>query len=80
MAFNGDTAEIFNLAEVISSSTDYHSPQIGVATPKKRVSKTSMLLAILVSIALMILMEIVTAIYKNLSTDKSGCLSENGSE
>ena len=60
---------MIELAEIISDRSAVSEPvaemNVGTST-KKRISKTSMLFAILGSLAIMILCEIVTGIYKNI--------------
>ena len=69
-------SNMIDLAEIISdrSIMSDTAASENVAKPvRKRISKTSMLLAILGSLAVMILMEIVTAIYKNISEGNFHC-------
>ena len=77
MNFNQDSAgEIIELAEILSKTTisgDAAEKRDDERQPRKIFSKTSMLIAILGSLSVMILMEIVTAIYKNLSEGNFGC-------
>ena len=77
MNFNQDSAgEIIELAEILSKTTisgDVAEKRDVETQPRKIFSKTSMLIAILGSLSVMILMEIVTAIYKNLSEGNFGC-------
>lgn len=68
--------DIVELAEIISDNTspsDVNALESVKPDTKKRISKTSLIIAILVSLSGMILMEIVTAIYKNLSEVNFGC-------
>ena len=61
---------MIELAEIISDRSPVSDAVIGetgIKAKRKRISKTSMLIAILGSLTLMILCEIVTAIYKNIS-------------
>ena len=77
MDFSHESAgEIIQLAEILSTtptSGNGTEKKDGEISPRKRISKTSMLIAILGSLSVMILMEITTAIYKNLSEGNFGC-------
>lgn len=77
MDFSHESAEeIINLAEILSATeTSPNDAESGKNKPhqRKKISKTSMLIAILGSLSVMVLMEIVTAIYKNLSAGNFGC-------
>ena len=69
-------SNMIELAEIITDRSAITDTAVAGGTgkaPRKRISKTSMLLAILGSLALMILMEIVTAIYKNISEGNFRC-------
>ena len=59
-----ELAEIISDRSVVSDAT---IREIDNKVKRKKISKTSMLIAILGSLTLMILCEIVTAIYKNIS-------------
>ena len=67
---------MIELAEIISDrsvTSDATIREIDNKVKRKRISKTSMLIAILGSLTLMILCEIVTAIYKNISEGNFLC-------
>ena len=67
---------MIELAEIISDrspTSDTTIEETGIKAKRKRISKTSMLIAILGSLTLMILCEIVTAIYKNISEGNFLC-------
>ena len=77
MDFSHESAgEILQLAEILSTtppSGDDAKNLNDESQPRKKISKTSMLIAILGSLSVMILMEIISAIYKNLSEGNFGC-------
>ena len=67
---------MIELAEIISDRSPVSDAVIGetgIKAKRKRISKTSMLIAILGSLTLMILCEIATAIYKNISEGNFLC-------
>lgn len=69
MSFKQDNVgEILELAEVLSD-TGEHTNMSRMAVPAQRkISKTSLLFAILASVAIMFLTEVITSIYKSVTS------------
>ena len=75
-----DAGDIMQLAQVISNARESSDIFTSSTPVRKKVSKTSLLLGILGSISLMLLMEITTVIYKNLSSVELGCGNKNATK
>ena len=69
MSFKQDNVgEILELAEVLSDAGEQPNMSRMAASAQRKISKTSLLFAILVSVAVMLLTEVITSIYKSVTS------------